>query len=171
MKKTSLYDIHLKLNAKMTSFSGYDMPLIYSSIINEHQAVRNNVGLFDVSHMGNIILSGKEAMSFINHLTTNKISKERKVKYSLFLNKKGKILDDVLIYALSETIIMIVSNASNTSKIHNWIVKNKGNLDVTIIDLSEKISQISIQGKESERVLSAEGTWTMFQRTLLQFQS
>ena len=153
MKKTSLYDIHLKLNAKMTSFSGYDMPLIYSSIINEHQAVRNNVGLFDVSHMGNIILSGKEAMSFINHLTTNKISKERKVKYSLFLNRKGKILDDVLIYALSETIIMIVSNASNTSKIHNWIVKNKRNFDITIIDLSEKISQISIQGKESERVL------------------
>ena len=99
MKTTALYLKHLNLNAKMTEFAGFNMPLVYSSITNEHDSVRNDIGIFDVSHMGNIIIKGNQALTFVNTLVTNTIENTfGKVTYACILNERGFTIDDVLVY-------------------------------------------------------------------------
>ena len=153
-KKTPLYDIHLKLNGKMVEYAGYNLPVQYSSIIEEHNAVRNNVGLFDVSHMGQFIIEGKDALKFINYIISNDITnlKVNKIRYSLLLNDNGGIIDDLLVYRTNEEEYMLVVNAANKEKDYSWILDHLID-NVIIYDASDNICQIAIQGPNSENVL------------------
>ena len=117
MKKTKLYNVHEKLGAKMVEFAGYLMPIQYSSIISEHRAVRSSVGVFDVSHMGEIFISGEKALEFVQYITVNDASKlyPGRVQYSAMCYNDGGIVDDLLIYKISESEFMFVVNAANIS--------------------------------------------------------
>lgn len=157
MKKTPLFERHLSANARMAPFAGYDMPISYKGINEEHHAVRNNTGLFDVSHMGEFIVKGKEALNFINSVTSNDASvlKPGNVQYSCFPNEDGGIIDDLLVYRLSddqcsagEQAFMLVVNASNIEKDFNWLQKNN-RYDTRLIDISEKTALLALQGPKS----------------------
>ena len=125
MKRTSLYEIHKKLGAKLTNFGGYEMPLRYIGENTEHSAVRMNVGLFDVSHMGKFFVSGENAKDFLNYVLTNDVSKlkEGKAQYTLLCNPRGGTIDDLIAYNLGENNYMLIVNASNTDKDWNWLNK------------------------------------------------
>ncbi len=118
MKKTKFYNIHEKLGAKIVEFAGYLMPIQYNSIISEHKAVRNSVGVFDVSHMGEIFIHGYNAGDFVQYITVNDTSKlfPGRVQYSAMCFEDGGIVDDLLVYKISEKEFMLVVNASNISK-------------------------------------------------------
>ena len=152
--KTPLYDIHLELNGKMVEYAGYYLPIQYSGIIEEHNIVRNNVGLFDVSHMGQFIIEGKDGLKFINLLVSNDITnlQVNKIRYSPMLNENGGIIDDLLIYKLDEEEYMLVVNAANKEKDFKWIIDNLID-DVIVYDASDNICQIAIQGPNSEKVM------------------
>ena len=154
VKKTPLYDIHLELNGKMVEYAGYYLPIQYSGIIEEHNIVRNNVGLFDVSHMGQFIIEGKDGLKFINLLVSNDITnlQVNKIRYSPMLNENGGIIDDLLIYKLNEEEYMLVVNAANKEKDFKWIIDNLID-DVIVYDASDNICQIAIQGPNSEKVM------------------
>lgn len=154
IKKTPLYDVHLKLNGKMVEYAGYYLPIQYTGIIEEHNAVRNKVGLFDVSHMGQFIIEGKDALKFINLLVCNDITnlQVNRIRYSPMLNDKGGIIDDLLIYKLKEEEYMLVVNAANKEKDFEWIIDHLID-NVIVYDSSDNICQIAIQGPSSEKVM------------------
>ncbi|MGA0351530.1 MAG: glycine cleavage system aminomethyltransferase GcvT [Acholeplasmataceae bacterium] len=155
MKTTALYHKHLNLNAKMTEFAGFNMPLVYSSITKEHDSVRNDIGIFDVSHMGNIIIKGNQALTFVNTLVTNTIENTfGKVTYACILNERGFTIDDVLVYSFSESHIMIVCNASNIKTVYAWIKRHHTDETITIKNASDEYSQIAVQGPNSEHIVS-----------------
>ncbi len=157
--RTSLYDEHLKLNAKMIDFHGWNMPLEYTKIIDEHLAVRNNVGIFDISHMGDIVISGKNSNEFVDNLFPTKVSDLRtnECVYTSFLNDDAKMIDDTIIDRINQNKFFLIPNAANINKIFNWMNINKKNYDVEIIDYSDKISHIAIQGPKTEDVLNELG--------------
>lgn len=156
MKTTALYQNHMNLNAKMTEFAGFQMPLVYSSIKNEHEYVRSHCGIFDVSHMGNIFIEGNDAHHFVNVIFTNRIPKEpSQVTYSLMLNEEGYTIDDVLIYNLTDKKFMVVCNASNIQAVYDWMYTHQKDFDLTIKNESDALSQIAIQGPLSESLLSS----------------
>ncbi|TAE90631.1 MAG: glycine cleavage system aminomethyltransferase GcvT, partial [Bacteroidetes bacterium] len=123
LKKVALNDIHEKLGAKMTPFAGFYMPLRYTSDIEEHNTVRNGVGVFDVSHMGEFLITGEKALDLIQRVISNDASKlyDGKVLYAYLPNENGGIVDDLLVYRLSEYAYYLVVNASNIEKDWNWI--------------------------------------------------
>ena len=154
-KKTVLYDTHVALGAKIVPFAGFLMPVQYSDIIAEHNAVRTNVGLFDVSHMGEIILEGEDAIANLNHLLTNDYTKMNvgKVRYGPMCYENGGVVDDLLVYKMSETKYYIVVNASNKDKDYEWMKEHIfGN--VTLTDISDTVAQVAIQGPASNEVLA-----------------
>ena len=155
MKKTPLNEFHRKLGAKMTDFAGWDMPMLYSGIIEEHKSTRNRSGLFDISHMGEIMVKGKEVVKFLEKITCNSITsiKENQVQYNVILNERGGIVDDVTIYNLSQNKFLICCNASNVDKVFNHLTKINQNSTVQIINESEQWNQIAIQGPKSEFIL------------------
>jgi aminomethyltransferase len=155
-KKTALYDRHVKLGAKMVDFHGWDMPLYYSSILEEHMAVREKVGLFDVSHMGDVVVEGKDASAMLEHVLPSAVSNLNSgdAMYSAFLDANGNIIDDTIVYRIGEEKYFFVPNASMIEEIYNWVKKNSSGFDVSISNVSEKISCLAIQGPESERVIS-----------------
>ncbi|WP_185869474.1 glycine cleavage system aminomethyltransferase GcvT [Blattabacterium cuenoti] len=150
LKKTILYQNHIKLGAKMVPFSGFYMPLQYTSSLKEHMSVRELAGIFDVSHMGKLILKGKDSKKLIQYLTTNDFSKIKigQAQYTCFINEKGGIIDDLIIYKILNEKLLLIVNASNIEKnkiwINNYIKKNT--LNVKLFDLSQKYSLLSIQG-------------------------
>lgn len=152
-RKTSLYKKHLELNASMVSFAGYRMPMQYSSIFNETKAVRNSAGLFDVSHMGEIEVTGRDATEFVNYLVAFDISKLKdfQAKYTVMLNEKGGIIDDLLVYNLAGKYLIVV-NAANQEKDFNWIREHKKGT-VEVQNVGEKYFQIALQGPLSEKIL------------------
>ena len=123
MKKTALTGVHEELGARMVPFAGYYMPLQYEGVTAEHHTVRNGVGVFDVSHMGEFVVSGEQAEAFLQKVTSNDVSKltDGKVQYSCLPNEDGGIVDDLLVYRLSGTEYMLVVNASNISKDWDWL--------------------------------------------------
>ena len=123
MKKTTFYNIHEKLGAKLVEFAGYYMPIQYTSIIAEHKAVRNAVGVFDVSHMGEVFVTGEKALDFVQHITVNDASKlfPGRVQYSAMLYADGGIVDDLLVYKISDEKFLLVINASNIDKDFKWM--------------------------------------------------
>lgn len=154
MKKTKFNSVHKKLNAKLVDFVGFEMPIQYSSIINEHKAVRNSVGVFDVSHMGQVFVSGDKALDFVQYITTNDASKltAGKVQYSAMCYVDGGIVDDLLVYRLDENNFMLVINASNIDKDFEWMQKNN-KFDVELKNESDEYSLLAIQGPKSQETL------------------
>jgi aminomethyltransferase len=155
-KKTALYDKHVALGAKMVPFAGYDMPVQYSNLGEEHLNVRDGVGVFDVSHMGEFFLKGPGALDLIQRVSTNDASKltPGKVQYSCMPNETGGIIDDLLIYCLGEEDYMLVVNASNMEKDWNWISKfNTANVEMT--DRSDNYSLLAIQGPKATEAISS----------------
>ena len=151
---TALTDVHTKLGAKMAPFAGYMMPIQYTGINDEHETVRNSVGVFDVSHMGEFILKGENALDLIQRITSNDASKlaDGKAQYSCFPNETGGIVDDLIVYRLDEKSYMLVVNASNIEKDWNWI--NKFNTkNVEMHNISDKTSLLAIQGPKAMAVL------------------
>ncbi len=154
MKHTPLFSKHIELGAKMAPFGGYEMPIEYSGITSEHLAVRNNAGLFDVSHMGEFLVKGKNAASFLQSITSNDIYKLKpgKIQYCYLPNGNGGIVDDLLIYQLVENEYLLVVNASNREKDWQWIQSHI--IDgVEMIDESDSTSLLAIQGPKAEEIL------------------
>lgn len=155
MKNTPFYEKHVALGAKMAPFAGYNMPISYSGINEEHAAVRNNAGVFDVSHMGEFILKGEGALELIQRLTTNDASKltAGKAQYSAFTNENGGIIDDLLVYCIEENkVYMLVVNASNIKKDWNWVSSHNTN-NVELHNISDKTCLLAIQGPNATKIL------------------
>ena len=127
-KQTFLHDKHVELGARMVDFAGWEMPVQYTSIIEEHKAVRNSVGIFDVSHMGEIIIRGEEALPFLNKIVPQNIAHLQTLKaiYCQLTNKNAGIIDDLIIYKLKENEYLIIANASRIDEDLNWMVRNFG---------------------------------------------
>ncbi|AEX84599.1 glycine cleavage system T protein [Marinitoga piezophila KA3] len=155
LKRTPLYDEHVRLGAKMVPFGGWEMPVWYSSLKEEHNAVRNNVGIFDVSHMGEIDIKGKDAVKFVNYLITNNVEKIKpeEIVYSPMLNENGGVIDDLLAYKYSDEHILLVVNASNIEKDYNWIAEKAKDFEVEVKNISDNIAQIAVQGPKAEEML------------------
>lgn len=153
MKKTALFDYHNSNSKNIISFSGYALPVFYKSILDEHHAVRNNAGLFDVSHMGQIFVSGASAEQFIQIVTTNDVSKimSGQAQYSAICNNDGCIIDDIIVYKLRNGFMLVV-NASGIDKKYNWL-KSKLFDGVSIEDKSSDFSMIALQGPKSKRII------------------
>lgn len=147
MKNTALSQKHISLGAKMVPFAGYNMPVSYSGLNDEHATVRNSVGVFDVSHMGEFILKGENALDLIQRVTSNDASilTDGKAQYSCLPNNDGGIVDDLIVYRIDEKSYMLVVNASNIEKDWNWISKHNTS-NVEMHDISEKTSLLAIQG-------------------------
>lgn len=156
MKKTALYDKHISLGAKMVPFAGYDMPVSYSGINDEHQTVREHLGMFDVSHMGEFLVKGPNALALIQKVTSNDASKLAigEIQYSCFPNTEGGIVDDLLIYRLSEMDYMLVVNASNMEKDWKWI-SSYNTFGAELKDISEETSLMAIQGPKTAAALQS----------------
>jgi len=156
MKRTSLFQIHKDLGAKMVEFAGWEMPVQYEGVRQEHLTVRSSCGLFDVSHMGEIEVRGPEALSFCQWITSNDTSKLKvnQAQYTLICNEKGGVVDDVILYKFSDENLLFCVNASNSSKVYEWVLAQTANFDVEVIDRSPDYSQVAIQGPGSEAVLS-----------------
>jgi aminomethyltransferase len=154
MKKTKFYNIHQKLGAKIVEFAGFQMPIQYSSIIAEHKAVRNSVGVFDVSHMGEFHIKGKEALKLVQYITVNDASKlfPGRVQYSAMCYEDGGIVDDLLVYMISPEEFMLVVNASNIQKDFEWI-KSNNRFNVELSDQSDVYSLLAVQGPNSQKVI------------------
>lgn len=154
MKNTALTNKHISLGAKMVPFAGYNMPVQYEGINAEHATVRNGVGVFDVSHMGEFILKGEHALDLIQRVTSNDASKlyNGKVQYSCLPNEHGGIVDDLLVYRIDELTYMLVVNASNIEKDWNWIQKFNTQ-GVEMHNISDKTSLLAIQGPKAAAAL------------------
>lgn len=161
MKKTSLYDVHVELGARMVEFGGFMMPVQYTTINEEHQAVREAAGLFDVSHMGEFIARGEDAEAFLNSITSNDLSKLKKgrAQYTCLLNERGGVVDDLIIYKMAdkaegdpEDSFMLVVNAGNADKDWEWVNSHKkGNL--TLENISDDMALFALQGPKSSEIL------------------
>ena len=148
MQQTELHNRQIALHAKMTEYAGFDMPVSYTNIVEEHLAVRHHFGVFDVSHMGEILFEGKDALACASYLISNKIQTD-KVTYALLLNENGYPLDDLLVYVMKEDQILFVVNAGNIEKDFMWIKKQSKNFDVTVSNISNRFSQLAIQGPDA----------------------
>lgn len=157
LKKTCLYDSHVALGAKMSPFAGFMMPIQYSSITEEHNAVRHAVGMFDVSHMGEIFVSGPDAEKFVNHIFTNEIRgfEPGKVLYGMMLHPDGGVVDDLLVYREFEPDhFLLVVNAANIDKDYEWILAQTAGYDVKVVNDSDNWGQIAVQGPGAEKVVT-----------------
>ncbi|MBN8583477.1 MAG: glycine cleavage system aminomethyltransferase GcvT [Ignavibacteria bacterium] len=153
-QKTAFYDLHKAYNAKIVDFAGFEMPVQYEGIIAEHMAVRNSVGVFDVSHMGEFFVKGTDAMAFIQKCTTNDASKltPGKVQYSAMCYEDGGVVDDLLVYCFGDYYMLVV-NASNIEKDFNWLSSNKNGFDVELTNRSDDFSLLAVQGKNAINTL------------------
>ncbi|OCX51278.1 glycine cleavage system protein T [Mucilaginibacter sp. PPCGB 2223] len=156
MKSTALTNVHIASGAKMVPFAGYNMPVQYAGINAEHETVRKAVGVFDVSHMGEFILKGNNALDLIQRVTSNDASKlyDGKVQYSCLPNEDGGIVDDLLVYRIDEKTYMLVVNASNIEKDWNWISKYNTN-GVDMKDISDRTSLLAVQGPKAAEALQS----------------
>tara|TARA_Y100000766_G_scaffold46894_2_gene37126 strand:+ start:6164 stop:7225 length:1062 start_codon:yes stop_codon:yes gene_type:complete len=155
MKKTALYKNHLELNAKMIDFAGYLMPVQYEGVNIEHNAVKNNVGVFDVSHMGEFYVHGEEAETFLQSVLSNDVSVLNKgqAQYNCIPNETGGIIDDLILYKFEDNRYMMVVNASNIEKDWNFLM-NKNNYNAQLINVSDSFSLMAIQGPNALKVLN-----------------
>lgn len=155
MKNTPFYQKHIDLGAKMAEFAGYNMPISYSGINDEHSTVRNNAGVFDVSHMGEFLVKGEGALPLIQRVTTNDASKltEGKAQYTCMLNDEGGIIDDLIIYCIKQNAeYLIVVNAANIEKDWHWITQHNS-INADLENISDKICLLAIQGPNATKIL------------------
>lgn len=156
-KKTCLYDKHVALGALMQPFAGFEMPIQYSSIIEEHNAVRHHCGVFDVSHMGEVTVKGIEAEKYVNHIFTNDLTNGHVgwAYYGMMLYPDGGTVDDMLVYKMGENDFFIVINASNIDKDIDWMRKNAEGFNIQLEDKCDYYGQLAVQGPESEAVVES----------------
>ncbi len=154
-KRTCLYDKHVALGALMSPFGGFDMPIQYKGIVEEHNAVRNHVGVFDVSHMGESRITGTDAEKFVNRIFTNDVweSPKGKVFYGMMLYEDGGTVDDLLVYKMDENDFFLVYNAANIDKDVAWIDQQSKGFDVKIDHQSDQYGQLAVQGPEGETTM------------------
>ena len=155
IQKTSLHEDHLSLKAKMAPFAGFDMPLQYSSVKEEVQAVRSSAGVFDVSHMGEFLVVGADAVKFVDFIVTNDFKNAEMLKavYSPLCRDNGTVIDDLIAYKLAEDRVLICVNASNIEKDWNWIHSKVSNFNCTLTNQSDDYSLLAIQGPDTEKIL------------------
>ena len=156
LKVTCLHDSHVALGAKMSPFAGFDMPIQYTNIVDEHNAVRHNVGMFDVSHMGEIFVSGPDAETFVNFIFTNEIRgfEPGKVLYGMMCHPDGGVVDDLLVYREFEPEhFLLVVNAANIDKDFAWIEEQAKKFDVKVANESDSWGQIAVQGTDAEKTV------------------
>src|SRR5258705_7109155 len=154
MKNTPFTNKHIALGAKMAEFAGYNMPISYTGINDEHAAVRNNAGVFDVSHMGEFFLKGENALDLIQRVTTNDASKltPGKAQYSCLTNEQAGIVDDLLVYHIEDKVYMLVVNASNIEKDWSWIAAHNDK-NVEMHNVSDKTCLLAVQGPNATKIL------------------
>lgn len=155
-KRTCLYDKHQALGALISPFGGFDMPIQYQGIVEEHNAVRNACGVFDVSHMGEVTVVGPDAGKYVNHIFTNDAASAPagKCLYGMMLNEAGGVVDDLIVYKRGDNDYLLVINASNIDKDLKWIFGHAEGYDVKIENLSDVMGELAIQGPESEKIMS-----------------
>lgn len=155
IKTTCLHDRHVDLGALMSPFAGYDMPIQYKGITEEHNAVRHHVGVFDVSHMGEVRVKGKEAEKFVNHIFVNDVTgaPNGQIFYGMMCYENGGTVDDLLVYKVNDEEFFLVINASNIDKDVAWIMQNAEGFDVKVTDESLYYGEVAVQGPEAEKTL------------------
>ncbi|MHB8172238.1 MAG: glycine cleavage system aminomethyltransferase GcvT [Thermincolia bacterium] len=155
LRKTPLNEKHRFSGAKMVDFGGWEMPVQYSGILEEHRAVRDKAGLFDVSHMGEIDVQGPDALKLVNKVITNDATKQavKQILYSPMCYANGGVVDDLLVYKLAEDHYYLVVNASNTDKDFQWLIHNAQKLNVQVVNLSAQMAQIALQGPKAQEIL------------------
>lgn len=155
LRKTCLHDKHVALGAQMSPFGGFDMPIQYAGIVEEHNAVRNACGVFDVSHMGEVTVKGPEAEKYVNYIFSNNVAglADGAILYGMMLNHQGGVVDDLLVYRRGADDFLLVINASNIAKDVAWIEKQAEGFDVEIKNISDEIGEIAVQGPEAEAAL------------------
>jgi aminomethyltransferase len=154
LKRTPLHPQHLAAGARMVAFGGWDMPVQYSSILEEHHAVRNAAGLFDISHMGRVLVSGTDAFALLQHLSTQDVAalEVGQASYGLLCRPEGGIVDDIFVYRLPHE-YMVVVNASNLDKDFAWMLEHLAGYDVTLTNASERMGMVALQGPLAEAIL------------------
>ena len=154
-KKTCLYDKHVALGALISPFGGFDMPIQYTNIIDEHQAVRQHCGVFDVSHMGEVLVSGKDAERYVNHVFTNDVRNmpNGKILYGMMCYEDGGVVDDLLVYKMADDKFFLVINAANIDKDWAWIQQQSKGFDITLDHQSDQYGELAIQGPDAEQVM------------------
>ena len=155
VKKTCLHDKHLALGALMTPFAGYDMPIQYTNITDEHLAVRNDCGVFDVSHMGEVIISGPDSERYVNHIFTNDIkdAPNGKIFYGMMCYEDGGTVDDLLVYKVEHNNYFLVINAANIEKDVDWMRQQAEGFDIVMCHKSDYFGQLAVQGPKSEEIV------------------
>ncbi len=155
LKRTPLYDLHVAAGAKMVPFAGWEMPIEYTGLVDEHNAVRQRAGIFDVSHMGEIAVRGKQALAFTQYLVANDVKSlvDNQVLYSHICYRDGGTVDDLLVYRLAEDDFYLVVNASNVTKDYDWICQLAKDFDVELTNLSDDTAEVAIQGPLAEAIL------------------
>ena len=153
-RRTQLYEMHRK-TAKLTVFAGFEMPIYYKDIRPEHLAVRNSVGVFDISHMGRVMVTGMDSERFLNHVITNDVSmlQPNAAQYSVMCYEKGGIIDDFVLYRLENDKFLVVFNAGNRKKDYDWLVENTKDFDVKIEEISDSVAMLAVQGPNAEKTL------------------
>ena len=154
-KRTCLYDKHVALGALISPFGGFDMPIQYSGIVDEHQAVRKDCGVFDVSHMGEVLVSGHDAERYVNHIFTNDVAgiPAGKILYGMMCYEDGGVVDDLLVYRMADDRFFLVINASNIDKDWAWIEEQAKGYDVTLENQSDLYGELAVQGPQAEAVM------------------
>ncbi len=157
LKSTALEQVHIALGAKMVPFAGYNMPVQYSGLRQEHAAVREHAGMFDVSHMGEFFVEGPDALPFLQKVTSNDVSKliPGKIQYSCFPNEQGGIVDDLLVYCFSEEHFLLVVNASNLDKDWDHLQKYTAGFDIKLSNQSDDYSLLAVQGPKAIAILQS----------------
>lgn len=154
-KRTCLYDKHVALGALISPFGGFDMPIQYSGIVDEHQAVRQDCGVFDVSHMGEVLVSGRDAERYVNHIFTNDVAgiPAGKILYGMMCYEDGGVVDDLLVYRMADDRFFLVINASNIDKDWAWIEEQAKGYDVMLENQSDLYGELAVQGPQAEAVM------------------
>lgn len=154
-KRTCLYDKHVALGALISPFGGFDMPIQYTNIVDEHNAVRKACGIFDVSHMGEVLVTGAESEAFVNYIFTNDIKDAPggKIFYGMMCHPTGGVVDDLLVYKMAPQRYFLVINASNIDKDVAWIMEQSKKFDVVVENQSEKYGEVAVQGPKTEEIV------------------
>lgn len=155
VRKTALYDEHVAAGGKIIDFAGWALPVQYEGIMEEHEAVRNAAGIFDVSHMGEVEVTGKDAFAFVQNLVTNDVSKleDNQILYAMMCYEHGGVVDDLLVYKFNQDHYYLVINASNVEKDFAWMQEQVKGYDLTLKNLSDDVSEVAIQGPKAQEIL------------------
>lgn len=155
LKRTTLYDKHKELGARLVEFAGWEMPIQYSNLVEEHNTVRNKVGIFDVSHMGTFRITGTQAFDFLQYMVPNDLNRISKGKaiYSQLCNEHGYVLDDLIIYHIDDNLFYMVVNASNVDKDFTWLRKQSEEFDIKLENLADSTAVLALQGPMAQNTL------------------